>query len=449
MHQFTLVGGIVHGGGAHGGHYQSFVQHDGQPGYTRFNDRAVSRLTTPNGVPDLETGGYVFAYKMTRVEGAMVEPAPLPPAVRPESPPISPVVIRKGDDGLPPNSVFSNTQKDDNDALKPSHPVPSSVSPGGKFKPRFFRDLPPGLKSLRNYSKQDAQGGTPFARLALEANAQDATVQYAHDKSGFYRYSNIACPADTMVGLTEGDIVNGKLSEDAVSRLYPANNVDLSRGIIACEAPRIVSDSSSVDNRAQFWDMVWTQNTSTIAMVTNLEEGGKSKCAQYWPDTEGDSVQLNKLTITLAKEVKETSEVTIRTFTVKNNEGETRTVTQFHYTGWPDHGVPGGNDRKARAVSVVNFANKVRQHRADVDGKLVVHCSAGVGRTGTFLAVEKALQAREAGVIDQFDLNKEVKGFRAARGLQTIQAEAQYELCCEAVLLVATNDKSITPSNPS
>ena len=65
MVQFDLVGGIIHDGTAHGGHYVSFAQHDGQPGYTVFDDSGVSHVAQPSDVPGINTGGYVVAYRMT------------------------------------------------------------------------------------------------------------------------------------------------------------------------------------------------------------------------------------------------------------------------------------------------------------------------------------------------------------------------------------------------
>uniref|UniRef100_A0A3Q3GRE9 protein-tyrosine-phosphatase n=1 Tax=Labrus bergylta TaxID=56723 RepID=A0A3Q3GRE9_9LABR len=139
-----------------------------------------------------------------------------------------------------------------------------------------------------------------------------------------------------------------------------------------------------------FWRMIWEQRVKGIVMVTNCKESGKTKCEQYWP---GDSKphMYGELVVTIRYEQKELFWI-LREFTVKHkNSSEERTVKHFHFTAWPDHGVPQGTE------VLIRFRGLVRQHieREGTGAPTVVHCSAGVGRTGTIIALDVMLQQLE------------------------------------------------------
>ncbi|XP_065805398.1 receptor-type tyrosine-protein phosphatase H-like isoform X2 [Labrus bergylta] len=139
-----------------------------------------------------------------------------------------------------------------------------------------------------------------------------------------------------------------------------------------------------------FWRMIWEQRVKGIVMVTNCKESGKTKCEQYWP---GDSKphMYGELVVTIRYEQKELFWI-LREFTVKHkNSSEERTVKHFHFTAWPDHGVPQGTE------VLIQFRGLVRQHieREGTGAPTVVHCSAGVGRTGTIIALDVMLQQLE------------------------------------------------------
>ncbi|KAL3880533.1 hypothetical protein ACJMK2_032767 [Sinanodonta woodiana] len=127
-----------------------------------------------------------------------------------------------------------------------------------------------------------------------------------------------------------------------------------------------------------FWWMVWQERIECIIMLTNLSEMGKVKCIQYWPDKEdqtyGDVTVKSLGSESFADCIKRDLQITVN--------GKSRNVTQFHYTAWPDKDVPD------TAWSLVEFWKTVRKHRAYGNGPMTVHCSAGVGRTGTFIALD-------------------------------------------------------------
>ncbi|KAK3594318.1 hypothetical protein CHS0354_028698 [Potamilus streckersoni] len=128
-----------------------------------------------------------------------------------------------------------------------------------------------------------------------------------------------------------------------------------------------------------FWWMIWQEGTECIVMLTNLSEMGKMKCIQYWPDKD-DGQTYGDVTVKILR-TDSLSDYVRRDFQLIVS-GKSRKVTQFHYTAWPDQDVPD------TAWSLVEFWKSVRKHKAYDKGPMVVHCSAGVGRTGTFIALD-------------------------------------------------------------
>nr|XP_022296023.1 uncharacterized protein LOC111105862 isoform X2 [Crassostrea virginica] len=170
-----------------------------------------------------------------------------------------------------------------------------------------------------------------------------------------------------------------------------------------------------------FWKMIWQNNSSRIVMLTSLYEGDKMKCLKYWPDID-HIMNFGPHTITL-----KTEDVydlyTLRTMSVKYEE-EVRTVTQFHFTAWPDNSVP------EDVTSLIRFRNLVRSNLDFIEGPMVVHCSAGIGRTGTFIALDYTL---EEGATEQtVDVKGYVISLRHQRG-KSIQTREQYIFLHDAV----------------
>ncbi|XP_078327505.1 receptor-type tyrosine-protein phosphatase epsilon-like [Crassostrea virginica] len=160
------------------------------------------------------------------------------------------------------------------------------------------------------------------------------------------------------------DYINANYIEDTQGkRLYIATQGP---------KPKTISD---------FWTMIWQEEITTIVCLTNLKEGVKNKCTQYWPNI-NDKLQAGDITIRNAQE-KTYAENIIRKFKIYHNENEQdRPVTMYHYTTWADHGV-------ADPLSLVVFHRQVMKNTIHATGKYtLVHCSAGVGRTGTYIALD-------------------------------------------------------------
>ncbi|XP_016086784.1 tyrosine-protein phosphatase non-receptor type 1-like [Sinocyclocheilus grahami] len=138
-----------------------------------------------------------------------------------------------------------------------------------------------------------------------------------------------------------------------------------------------------------FWLMIWERETKAVIMLNRVIEKGSEKCAQYWPTQEEREMSFRdtRFVVTLVSEdVK--SYYTTRVLELQNaSTGETREIYHFHYTTWPDFGVP------ESPASFLNFLFKVRESGSlGMDhGPAVVHCSAGIGRSGTFSLVDTCL----------------------------------------------------------
>uniref|UniRef100_A0A671K3H9 protein-tyrosine-phosphatase n=1 Tax=Sinocyclocheilus anshuiensis TaxID=1608454 RepID=A0A671K3H9_9TELE len=177
----------------------------------------------------------------------------------------------------------------------------------------------------------------------------------------------------------------------------------------------------SISVSDDFWPMVWEQKVHSLVMVTQCVERGMVKCDRYWP-TDSEPLYYGDVVVQLQSE-KILQEWTIRDFKISCvSEGQLRyprTVRQFHYTIWPDHGVP------ETTQSLVQFVRTVRDYidRTTSPGVTVVHCSAGVGRTGTFIVLDRVLQ--------QLDRNCTVDIYGCVFDLRLhrsymVQTESQY-----------------------
>ncbi|XP_057208087.1 receptor-type tyrosine-protein phosphatase kappa isoform X18 [Triplophysa rosa] len=171
-----------------------------------------------------------------------------------------------------------------------------------------------------------------------------------------------------------------------------------------------------------FWRMIWQEQSACIVMVTNLVEVGRVKCYKYWPD---DMDVYGDFKVTFV-EVEPLAEYVVRTFTLERRGfNEVREVKQFHFTGWPDHGVP------YHATGLLSFIRRVKISNPPTAGPIVVHCSAGAGRTGCYIVIDIMLDmAEREGVVDIYNC---VKALRSRR-INMVQTEEQYIFIHDAIL---------------
>ncbi|KAK2150457.1 hypothetical protein LSH36_404g02011 [Paralvinella palmiformis] len=141
-----------------------------------------------------------------------------------------------------------------------------------------------------------------------------------------------------------------------------------------------------------FWKLIWQNNVSKIVMVTNIIEKGRSKCAYYWPH-EG-SETYGAIKVRLEKE-DIYPEYVVRILELTKGK-EKKTLLQFHFTAWPDEGAP------TTGTSLLALQDLVKSTQStNNNSPVLIHCSAGIGRTGTYIAVDYLKkQAAEEGIID-------------------------------------------------
>lgn len=165
-----------------------------------------------------------------------------------------------------------------------------------------------------------------------------------------------------------------------------------------------------------FWRMMWECRVPVVVMVTNCEEKGRIKCQRYWPAGLNEPMPLLDGFHVKWTDVEEFPDFVIRTLEMVK-DGQTAQVKQFHYTSWPDHGVP------ESTAGTLMMLRKARDARVGHPGPMVVHCSAGVGRTGTLLAIDVNLdRLAETNTVDVYGtLNQ----FRRQRNTM-VQTEEQY-----------------------
>ncbi|XP_034038389.1 receptor-type tyrosine-protein phosphatase mu-like isoform X1 [Thalassophryne amazonica] len=225
------------------------------------------------------------------------------------------------------------------------------------------------------------------------------------------RYGNIIAYDHSRVRL---QALEGEQSSDYINANY-VDGYHRPNHYIATQGPM-------QETVFDFWRMVWQENMAAIVMVTNLVEVGRVKCCKYWPD---DTEIYRDIKVTLI-ETELLSEYVIRTFAVeKRGAHEIREIRQFHFTGWPDHGVP------YHATGLLGFIRRVKSKTLTNAGPMVVHCSAGAGRTGCFIVIDIMLDmAEREGVVDIYNCVRELR----SRRVNMVQTEEQYVFIHDVIL---------------
>uniref|UniRef100_A0A3B4VMM4 Receptor-type tyrosine-protein phosphatase alpha n=1 Tax=Seriola dumerili TaxID=41447 RepID=A0A3B4VMM4_SERDU len=247
----------------------------------------------------------------------------------------------------------------------------------------------------------------------IQASCDAASKEENKEKNRYVNilpYDHSRVHLSSLEGVPDSDFINASF----------INGYQEKNKFIAAQGPK----EETVND---FWRMIWEQNTATIVMVTNLKERKECKCAQYWPDqgcwTYGNIRVSVEDTMVLV-------DYTIRKFCIQqvgdvSGKKPQRLVTQFHFTSWPDFGVP------FTPIGMLKFLKKVKTCNPQYAGPIVVHCSAGVGRTGTFIVIDAMLDMMIAErKVDVFGFVTRIRAQRC----QMVQTDMQYVFIFQALL---------------
>ncbi|XP_061834825.1 receptor-type tyrosine-protein phosphatase F isoform X10 [Nerophis lumbriciformis] len=267
-------------------------------------------------------------------------------------------------------------------------------------------------------------------RFSQEYESIDPGQQFTWENSNMEvnkpknRYANVIAYDHSRVVLTSVDAVPG-------SDYLNANYIDGYRK----QNAYIATQGPLPETLSDFWRMVWEQRSSTIVMMTRLEEKSRVKCDQYWPSRGTETYGMIQVTML---DTVELATYSVRTFALyKNGSSEKREMRQFQFMAWPDHGVP------EYPTPILAFLRRVKACNPPDAGPMVVHCSAGVGRTGCFIVIDAMLERMKHE--KSVDIYGHVTCMRAQRNYM-VQTEDQYIFIHEALLEAATCGNTEVPA---
>ncbi|XP_063311683.1 receptor-type tyrosine-protein phosphatase S isoform X12 [Pelobates fuscus] len=255
-------------------------------------------------------------------------------------------------------------------------------------------------------------------KLSQEYESIDPGQQFTWEHSNLEvnkpknRYANVIAYDHSRVILLP---VEGIIGSDYIN----ANYIDGYRK----QNAYIATQGALPETFGDFWRMVWEQRSATVVMMTKLEEKSRIKCDQYWPSRGAETYGMIQVTLL---DTIELATFCVRTFSLhKNGSSEKREVRQFQFTAWPDHGVP------EYPTPFLAFLRRVKTCNPPDAGPIVVHCSAGVGRTGCFIVIDAMLERikHEKTV----DIYGHVTLMRSQRNYM-VQTEDQYSFIHDALL---------------
>ncbi|XP_019900115.2 receptor-type tyrosine-protein phosphatase F isoform X19 [Esox lucius] len=301
-----------------------------------------------------------------------------------------------------------------------NYQTPGPSSPRCPNTPRMREHPPIPVSELADHIERLKANDS--LRFSQEYESIDPAQQFTWENSNMEvnkpknRYANVIAYDHSRVVLTSVDAVPG-------SDYINANYIDGYRK----QNAYIATQGPLPETLSDFWRMVWEQRAHTIVMMTRLEEKSRVKCDQYWPVRGTETYGMIQVTML---DTVELATYSVRTFALyKNGSSEKREIRQFQFMAWPDHGVP------EYPTPILAFLRRVKACNPPDAGPMVVHCSAGVGRTGCLIVIEAMLERMKHE--KSVDIYGHVTCMRAQRNYM-VQTEDQYVFIHEALLEAAT-----------
>ncbi|XP_032780937.2 tyrosine-protein phosphatase non-receptor type 9 isoform X2 [Daphnia magna] len=333
----------------------------------------------------------------------------------------------------PPKPTVANVS--DNMVIERSAsppPPPSSASSGFSDDDSLHFDDGRGmtLEEFAGHVKAKSKQGLYLEYADIKAKGTDGTFNNSRLKGNAAknRYTDVLCYDHSRVVLSMED------PEDICSDYINANYVDgykQKNAFISTQGPL-------PKTYGDFWRMVWEQQCVVVVMTTRCLERGRPKCGQYWPLGEEEAAEYGHFEI-INLTTEQQSDYTISMLHLTNlKTRETRSVAHMQFTSWPDYGVP------LSATAMLEFLQRMRDMQSGLVAAMgdtwighplgppiVVHCSAGIGRTGSLCTIDICLRRLEdVGTIDVLGTVEKIRSQRA----HSIQMPDQYLFCHTAIL---------------
>ena len=240
--------------------------------------------------------------------------------------------------------------------------------------------MPPVSKNelLQAYLERhrDSDYGFQHEFELLPDRFSDRTTRASEMRENIYknRYPDIKCYDQTRVRLAQMDGITG-------SDYINANFV-----LGYKERKKFICAQGPMENTVcDYWRMIWEQHLELVLMLTNLEEYSKTKCAKYWPD-KGETKNFADITVEHVGEYQYSDYVVRELKMTRTGERDTRKIVQYHFLVWKDFMAP------EHPHAILRFVKRVNEAYSLEKGPILVHCSAGVGRTGTLVALDSLMQ---------------------------------------------------------
>uniref|UniRef100_A0AC35U6U5 Protein-tyrosine-phosphatase n=1 Tax=Rhabditophanes sp. KR3021 TaxID=114890 RepID=A0AC35U6U5_9BILA len=263
-----------------------------------------------------------------------------------------------------------------------------------------------------------------FEELSKESEKMEVegTSNSCEDFQQKNRYLNIGAYEGTRI----------KLSGNNTSDYINANYID------SCENKKayIATQAPLPNTFGDFWSMIWQEKCNAIVCITKMVEKGRRKCDQYWPSDKKIPEVINGFTLTLTSEISNAYFVH-RIITLKSSKCmlPERTVHHVQFTAWPDHGVP---DNVFPLLSFMNYVTALESN-----GPLIVHCSAGVGRSGSYILIDSI--RKHLSKSDYVKIQAHLRHMRKQRG-KLVQTLEQYIFCHEVIKQLIKNGNTRMPT---
>jgi len=298
--------------------------------------------------------------------------------------------------------------------------------------------------TLKDYKCQEYEPGFPITQFVAKTANYDTDFEFKRldkltanqkiiellnddeDVKQFNRYSDILPYRHNTVALP----AENSKSNTYINASYVGSSVKGDdKSFIVCQSPieKTIAD---------FWKMVINEKVHTIVMLCKLKAGTRQQSCEYWPEIKEQEFKGHKH-VSLKERINRDHNLVERHFVVKSGDGSSREVVHYQWEGWPDHGVP---DHEQRHI-LEELVDRIDERRKLGNGPVVVHCSAGIGRSGTLVALHNIRQIIYSyAQSNQADLKKDtrISVFSVVRRLRLqrfgmVQTAQQYQLIYQLV----------------